>query len=147
MLQAKLSVLPKELLIKILLKVKEEKIYKVKIRNGHKKDTFYVKAQSRDDVLEKMRNNKEIRSTIIEMFKDEVEYSDMCLYIHNDTYKVGRFNYHCVYNTPWQYFRNFDNHKMLLKIHFNELFDDYIGDEDQTNISIEEIKIIPKFQL
>ena len=31
MLQAKLSKLPKDLLIKILLKVKEEKIYKVKI--------------------------------------------------------------------------------------------------------------------
>ena len=145
MLQARLSKLPKDLLVKILLKVKEEKIYKVKIRNGHKKDTFYVKAQSRDDVNETMRNNKEIRSTILEMFKDESDHSDICLYVNMHTQKVQRLNYRCIQHVS--FLRNFDYTDMPLEPHFDDLFNDYMQNEDSTNISIEEIKIIPKFQL
>jgi hypothetical protein len=115
MLQAKLSQLPKELIIKILLKVKEEKVYKEKIKNGYKKESFYVKAQSRDTAIRKMRNNKEIKLTILEMFQYESNHSDICLYINEDG--------------------------TLLESHFDELFDDYIEDEYQNNISIEEIII------
>jgi hypothetical protein len=140
MLQAKLSQLPKELIIKILLKVKKEKVYKVKIRNGYKKKSFYVKAQSRDTAIRKMRNNKEIKLTILEMFQYESDHSDICLYINEDTGKILRGNYRSVPRvTGWQFLRNFDG--TLLESHFDELFDDYIEDEDQNNISIEEIII------
>ena len=145
MLQAKLSVLPKDILIKILLKVKEEKIYKVKIRNGHKKDTFYVRARSRDDVIEKMRNNEEIRYTILEMFKDESEHSDICLYVNMHTQKVQRLNYRCIQHVS--FLRSFDYTDMPLEPHFDYLFDDYMQDKDSTNISIEQIKVIPKFEI
>ena len=150
MLQARLSKLPKDLLIKILLKVKEEKFYKLKIREEYKKHTFYVKATSRNNVIEKIRNNKEIRSVFMELWKNESEYSDICLYINVDTLQVERCNYRCMNHInlmSWSFFKNFDNYEVLLEEQFDNLFYEYMGDEDRTTISIEEIKIIPKIQL
>ena len=95
-----------------------------------------------------MRNNKEIRIAIIELWKYESEHTDICLCINMHTDEARRINYRCMPSaTPWKFFRNFDNHDMLIETDFNNLFDDYMGEEDQTNISIEEIKIIPKIQL
>ena len=68
MLQVRLSKLPKDLLVKILLKVKEEKIFKVKI--GYNSKMIYVKARSKD-VVKVMYECKEIKSTIIETWYNE----------------------------------------------------------------------------
>ena len=144
MLQARLSKLPKDLLVKILLTVKEEKIYKLKIREEYKKRTFYVKATSRDDVIEKIRNNKEIRSVLIELWKNECDHSDICLYINIETGQIKRCNYRCMNHVllmSWYVLQDFD----LLEMQFDDLFHDYMGRENQTTISIKKIKLIPKF--
>ena len=131
MLQARLSKLPKDLLIKILLKVKEETIYKLKIREEYnKKHTFYVKATSRNDVIEKIRKNKEIRSVFIELWKNESEYSDICLYINIETGQIKRCNYRYMNHVDlmsWSFFKNFDNHEVHSTICFMNTWETKIG--------------------
>ena len=146
MLQARLSKLPKDLLVKILLKIKEEKIFRLKIREAYKKHTFYVRATSKDNVIEKTRNNKEIRSALIELWKNECDHSDICLYINIETGQIKRCNYRCMDSVllmSWYVLEDFD----LLETQFDDLFHDHMGRENQTTISIKEIKLIPKFQL
>ena len=137
MLQAKLSKLPKDLLIKILLKVKEEKIYKVKI--GYNSKMMYVKAQSKDEVVKVMCECKEIKSAITETWCDE--FNGIALNINTR----GVVYWNCA-NNP---FMNEDDWEeldltdlfILEQERFNQILTDYMKNE---NISIEEIKLNEK---
>ncbi len=146
MLQSRLSSLAKDLLVKILLKVKEERIYKVKIRNGYKKNTYYMKTETKEDVINMIKTDKEIRGLIIDVLKDDADRTDYGFYMNEVTGEVRRLNYRCIPNlSPWQCIQMRKDYDVLLETHFDSLFDDYYTDiEKYDNIPIEEIKIIPK---
>lgn len=134
MLQAKLSKLPKDLLIKILLKVKEEKIYKVKI--GYNSKMMYVKARSKDEVVKLMCECKEIKSAIIETWCDEFNG----IAVNSNTHEVVYWN--CA-NNPFMHLHGWEEIDLLNlePVTFNQILFDYMKNE---NISIEEIKLISK---
>ena len=140
MLQAKFSKLPKDLLIKILLKVKEEKIYKVKI--GYISKMMYVKARSKDEVVKLMCECKEIKSTIIETWYNEFNGIAVNINTHEVVY-WNCANNPFMHDDDWEELDlDFTDLFILEPERFNQILTDYMKNE---NISIEEIKLISKF--
>ena len=139
MLQSRLNKLPKELLIKLLLTIKKDKIYKVEIKPVfYGTEIFYIKALSKDHVIKQIRESKEKRPSIIGFWK----YKYRCC--GDDFYKTWYYRNGCLDSEGvWTRISNTEEIDQLALTHFDQMFNDYMEySNDEENISIEEIKIV-----
>jgi hypothetical protein len=84
-----LSKLPKDILIEILLKVNKWEYYKISILN---REDFYLKCQSKGDVMKFIAKSTNIKSMIMDIWKN---HNDIDLYINTEGMEIFFHYYHC----------------------------------------------------